>query len=154
MNDAERARVRNRQVGFVFQFYHLLPELNALENVMLPMMVMAGRTENMNNIRSRAKVALEAAGMGSRLDHKPSQLSGGEQQRVAIARALINEPRVLLCDEPTGNLDSVTGAGIIDMLMTFAKGASRTLVMVTHDHEVAARCGRVIAMKDGLLAAA
>jgi len=151
MNDETRAGVRNADIGFVFQFYHLLPELNALENVMLPVFIGSRGRISMTEIRSRAKVALERVGLGSRLDHKPNQLSGGEQQRVAIARALLNEPRLVLCDEPTGNLDSKTGEEVIALLLSLSREKGRTLVMVTHDENIARRCSRTIHMKDGLL---
>lgn len=151
MNDAARARVRSRDVGFVFQFYHLFPELTALENVLFPMMVVTGGLRAMRDASVRAKVALEQVGLSGRLDHKPNQLSGGEQQRVAIARAMINEPRLLLCDEPTGNLDSKTGAGVIETLMVLNQGRARTIILVTHDEGIAKRCSRTVYIKDGRL---
>lgn len=151
LNDRDRARLRNRDVGFVFQFYHLFPELSALENVLFPMLVMTGGSRQTRNALARARIALEQVGLADRLAHKPHQLSGGEQQRVAIARAMINEPRVLLCDEPTGNLDSRTGEAIIETLMTLNQGQARTIVMVTHDEAIARRCSRVVHIKDGIL---
>jgi predicted ABC-type transport system involved in lysophospholipase L1 biosynthesis ATPase subunit len=151
MNDAARAAARNADIGFVFQFYHLLPELNAFENVMLPVFVASRGRVSMKEMRSRAKMALERVGLGARLDHKPSQLSGGEQQRVAISRALVNEPRLLLCDEPTGNLDSKTGEEVIALLLNLSREKDRTLVIVTHDESIAARCSRTVHMRDGLL---
>jgi len=151
MNDASRAAVRNADLGFVFQFYHLLPELNAFENVMLPVFIGSRGRLPMAEIHARAKAALDRVGLGSRLDHKPNQLSGGEQQRVAIARALLNEPRLVLCDEPTGNLDSKTGEEVIALLLSISREKGRTLVMVTHDENIARRCSRTIRMKDGLL---
>jgi predicted ABC-type transport system involved in lysophospholipase L1 biosynthesis ATPase subunit len=151
MNDAARAGVRSVSIGFVFQFYHLLPELNALENVMLPVFVSSRGRVSMAEMRSRAKVALERVGLGTRLDHKPNQLSGGEQQRVAISRALVNEPQLLLCDEPTGNLDSKTGEEVIRLLLNLSREKGRTLVIVTHDEGIARCCSRTIHMKDGLL---
>jgi lipoprotein-releasing system ATP-binding protein len=151
MNDVTRAGVRSVNIGFVFQFYHLLPELNALENVMLPVFVSTRGRVPMAEMRSRARVALERVGLGARLDHKPSQLSGGEQQRVAISRALVNEPKLLLCDEPTGNLDSKTGGEVISLLLGISQEKGRTLVIVTHDEGIATRCSRTIHMKDGLL---
>jgi lipoprotein-releasing system ATP-binding protein len=151
LNDRDRARLRNRDVGFVFQFYHLFPELSALENVLFPMLVMTGGSRQTRDAMARARIALEQVGLADRLEHKPHQLSGGEQQRVAIARAMINEPRVLLCDEPTGNLDSRTGEAIIETLMTLNQSRARTIVMVTHDEAIARRCSRVVHIKDGIL---
>ena len=144
-------RYRNRDVGFVFQFYHLLPELTVLENAMLPALVglsrmkwLSGRSE----LRQRATDLLESCGLSHRLRHRPAELSGGERQRVAIARALINGPKILLADEPTGNLDIRTGGGILDLLAaTHAQGM--TLVMVTHDEAVAARAQRRVRITDG-----
>ena len=151
MYDRERSQLRNRDVGFVFQFYHLFPELTALENVLFPMMVVTNGMRQMKGAQARAKVALEQVGLSGRLDHKPNQLSGGEQQRVAIARAMINEPRLLLCDEPTGNLDSKTGEAIIETLMTLNQGRARTIIIVTHDEMIAKRCSRTVYIKDGVL---
>ena len=151
MNDEARSGVRNADIGFVFQFYHLLPELNALENVMYPVFIASRGRIAMAEMRSRAKAALERVGLGLRLDHKPSQLSGGEQQRVAIARALMNEPRLVFCDEPTGNLDSRSGEEVITLLFGLSREKGRTLVMVTHDEKIASRCSRTIRMRDGLL---
>jgi ABC-type lipoprotein export system ATPase subunit len=139
---------RNRSVGFVFQAYHLLPELTALENVCLAARIArisAGEAAN------RAKELLGRVGLSERLDHKPSELSGGEQQRVAIARALVNEPILLLADEPTGNLDSHTGMEIIDLLKQLRAEKSMTLVIATHDSKVAATAPRVIQLVDGLV---
>lgn len=142
---------RNRDIGFVFQFYHLLPELNVLENAMLPAMVgnlfprLSGRARE---ARASATTLLESFGLGHRLHHRPAQLSGGERQRVAIARALANAPRVLLADEPTGNLDVKTGEGILDLLSErHARGL--TVVIVTHDPLVAARADRIVRLTDG-----
>ena len=142
---------RNRRVGFVFQAYHLLPELTALENVCLP-----GRIARVStgDARQRAGELLARVGLKDRLDHKPSELSGGEQQRVAIARALINEPVLLLADEPTGNLDSRTGGEIMELLQSLRMEKQTTLVIATHDTKVAAIAPRVIELVDGLIAAA
>ncbi len=144
-------RYRNRDVGFVFQFYHLLPELTVLENAMLPAMVGVGRlawATRRAAIRDAAAGLLETCGLGHRLGHRPAELSGGERQRVAIARALVNRPRILLADEPTGNLDEATGAGILDLLAAqHARGL--TLLMVTHDAGVAARAGRTVRIANG-----
>jgi ABC-type lipoprotein export system ATPase subunit len=139
---------RNRSIGFVFQAYHLLPELTALENVCLP-----GRVARLahGEVEARARHLLDRVGLAQRLDHKPSELSGGEQQRVAIARALINEPVLLLADEPTGNLDSKTGHEIMDLLKTIRDERHMTLVIATHDAKVAASALRVMELVDGLV---
>ena len=151
MSGGELNRYRNKTVGFVFQFYHLLDELNVLENVILPAMVPAGviRWLSMRgSVRRRGRELLEAVGLGERAAHKPYQLSGGERQRAAIARALVNEPKLLLADEPTGNLDSATGNGILELLEKLHR-AGQTIVMVTHDERVAKRAGRIITLADG-----
>ncbi len=148
----ELNRFRNKMVGFVFQFYHLLDELSVLENVFLPVMVsrsvvgwlFGGR----KRARKRAKELLAQLGLGERANHKPYQLSGGERQRVAIGRALMNEPRLLLVDEPTGNLDSATGNGILDVFEELNR-AGQTIVMVSHDERIAQRAGRIITLTDG-----
>lgn len=140
-----QAKIRNEQMGFVFQGYFLLPELTALENVMLPGMIGARTDEN------RAAESLRAVGLGERLQHLPPELSGGEQQRVAIARALVNDPQIIFADEPTGNLDSKTGAGIIDLLLTLARENQRTLLVVTHDPQLATRGDRQLHIADGKL---
>ena len=145
------ARLRNEEVGFIFQAYYLLPELDALENVCLPARMArkpAARAEQ------RGRELLERVGLKDRLEHKPYELSGGEQQRVAIARALINEPDVILADEPTGNLDSHTGDEIIDLLVALRAEKQTTLVLATHDARVAARAPRVIELVDGQVAGA
>jgi putative ABC transport system ATP-binding protein/lipoprotein-releasing system ATP-binding protein len=139
------ARLRNRRMGFIFQSYHLLPELTALENVLLPSMLGGKRRED------HARSLLDRVGLSSRLDHLPSQLSGGEQQRVAIARSLVNDPGILFADEPTGNLDAATGAGIIDLLLGIAREDRRTFVAVTHDPALATRGDRQLFLRDGLL---
>jgi ABC-type lipoprotein export system ATPase subunit len=143
---------RNRDVGFVFQFYHLLPELTVLENAMLPAMVGLSRlswlTGRRTELHERAAELLGVCGLGHRLKHRPAELSGGERQRVAIARALINKPRILLADEPTGNLDVRTGGGILD-LMAEQQSKGLTMVMVTHDPAVAARAHRQVRIVDG-----
>ena len=146
--DRQLTDFRNRRVGFVFQAYHLLPELTALENVCLPARVarIAAGTA-----AKRAAGLLSRVGLQDRLDHKPSELSGGEQQRVAIARALINEPELLLADEPTGNLDSHTGGEIIELLKSLRLEKQMTLVIATHDAKVAASAPRVIELVDGLI---
>src|SRR5690348_11796211 len=145
----ELALLRNEEVGFIFQAYYLLPELDALENVCLP-----GRMARMPaaQAEARGRELLERVGLKERLEHKPYELSGGEQQRVAIARALINEPDLILADEPTGNLDSHTGEEIIDLLVTLRAKKQTTLVMATHDAKVAARAPNVIELVDGQIA--
>jgi lipoprotein-releasing system ATP-binding protein len=140
---------RNRKIGFIFQAYHLLPELDALENVCLPARlarVPAGTAEQ------KGRELLERVGLGERMEHKPYELSGGEQQRVAIARALINSPELLLADEPTGNLDSHTGEQIIDLLCTLRTELQTTLIIATHDAKVASRAPRVMELIDGRIA--
>lgn len=141
----QRALARNRTMGFVFQHYFLLPDLTALENVLLPAMIGGRRAE------ARARELLDRVGLTARIDHLPTELSGGEQQRVAIARALINDPGILYADEPTGNLDAATGAGVMDMLMTVVNESQKTLVVVTHDQTLAQRGDRRLIIKEGLL---
>jgi len=138
------ARLRGEKIGIVFQFFHLLPSLTALENVLVPM-ELAGVT----GARERAAALLADVGLTGRGHHYPSQLSGGEQQRVAIARALANDPPILLADEPTGNLDSTTGRHVIDLLISLNRDRGRTLVLVTHDPELAVVADEVIALRDG-----
>ncbi len=148
---ARENRYRNRDVGFVFQFYHLLPELTVLENAMIPALVGLGRlqfAQEKKAITERAATLLTDFGLSHRLKHRSSELSGGERQRVAIARALINRPRVLLADEPTGNLDVKTGHGILDLIAS-RHGTGTTVVMVTHDQAIAARASRQIHLADG-----
>ncbi|GEP42760.1 ABC transporter ATP-binding protein [Brevifollis gellanilyticus] len=140
-----RAQMRNTTMGFVFQHYFLLPELTALENVCLPAMIGGKKAE------ARARELLDKVGLSKRLDHLPTELSGGEQQRVAIARALINDPGILYADEPTGNLDASTGSGVIDMLLQIVNEAKKTLVVVTHDQVLAKRGDRRLILKEGKL---
>ena len=142
--NSEINRYRNQDVGFVFQFYHLLPELNVLENVVLPSII-SGRSQN-----ERASNLLEQFGLSHRIGHRPRELSGGERQRVAIARALINNPSVLLADEPTGNLDEDTGTEILDVLKQLHDDGL-TIVMVTHDNQIANRADRTVHLKMGLI---
>jgi putative ABC transport system ATP-binding protein len=146
LDEDGRARVRARSVGFVFQSFHLVPSLNALENVMLPL-ELAGAPE----ARRDALAIIDQVGLGDRRSHYPSQLSGGEKQRVAIARAFATGPAVLFADEPTGNLDSGTGGTIMELMFELNRNSSTTLVLVTHDRSLAARCGRVLSLEAGRL---
>jgi lipoprotein-releasing system ATP-binding protein len=149
LNGGQRSALRNAKIGFVFQFYHLLPEFSALENVAMPALIK--RSQGHKVTRSQAKKLLKLVGLESRIDHRPGALSGGEQQRVAIARALINGPRLLLCDEPTGNLDSGTGQEIIELVHRLNKEEKTTVVIVTHEEGIAARADKVVNIKDGRL---
>ena len=146
LDEDGRAAVRGQAVGFVFQSFQLLPALNALENVMLPL-ELAGRAD----AESAARTWLERVGLGQRVTHYPKHLSGGEQQRVALARAFVTQPKVLFADEPTGNLDASTGAEIIELMFALNREHGVTLVLVTHDEQLAARCGRVLRMEAGSL---
>lgn len=150
LDDAARARIRNDKIGFVFQFYHLLPEFTALENVFLPAMIQQSHIKK-KQLEEMGADLLGKVGLKGRSTHKPYQLSGGEQQRVAIARALINHPQIVFCDEPTGNLDSESGQGIIQLLMELNERDNQTLVIVSHDEDVAKRSHRIIHIKDGEL---
>ena len=153
MREGARARERARSIGFVFQSFHLLPELTILENVRLPALALPGgrKPEKIE----RARRLLEAAGLGDRLGHRPAELSGGEQQRAAVARALMNAPALLLADEPTGNLDSLTGMQVLDLVFDLSGSFFETppaLLMVTHSDAIAARCDRTLRLADGRLA--
>lgn len=147
LRGGELSAFRGRKIGFVFQFHHLLPEFTALENVMMPALI-AGQAEK--TARKRAGELLDELGLAERAEHKPSQLSGGEQQRVAIARALINDPAVIFADEPTGNLDSVTKREIQQLFLDLRASHGQSIVIVTHDPELASACDRCLNMKDGL----
>ena len=149
LSSRERTEIRARQIGFVFQSYHLLPELDVLENVLLPTMTFWAMRRSARGHRERAEALLESVGLAERQRHTPLELSGGEQQRVALARALMNEPELVLADEPTGNLDSVTGEQVLGRLFALTRERRHTLVLVTHNTEIAARCDRVIRLKDG-----
>ena len=155
VSSAERSRLRNKQFGFVFQFYHLLPELNVIENTLLGPMIEHSwwqwRSRRAAH-RERAAEVLQQLGMEHRMKHRPNQLSGGERQRVAIARALMNQPKVLFADEPTGNLDAETGLQIMSVLEGLHRERGQTIVMVTHDRQIAHRADRVLVLKDGRLA--
>jgi putative ABC transport system ATP-binding protein len=146
LDEDGRAAARAKHVGFVFQSFHLIPSLTALENVMLPL-ELAGRAD----ARATARAVLQQVGLGPRLGHYPKQLSGGEQQRVAIARAFVTRPAVLFADEPTGNLDTATGSRVIELLFDLNSANGTTLVLVTHDREIARRCSRVIELDAGRL---
>ncbi|MEX2051050.1 MAG: ABC transporter ATP-binding protein [Steroidobacteraceae bacterium] len=146
LDEDGRAAARAKHVGFVFQSFHLVPSLTALENVMLPL-ELAGRSD----ARATARTVLQQVGLGPRLGHYPRQLSGGEQQRVAIARAFVTRPAVLFADEPTGNLDTATGARVIELLFDLNAANGTTLVLVTHDREIARRCSRIVEMDAGKL---
>jgi lipoprotein-releasing system ATP-binding protein len=150
---SSRAGLRNRVLGFVFQFYHLLPELDALENTTLPARLAGARGARLHEYRSKAKGTLEAFGLGERLHHRPGKLSGGEQQRVAIARALLMEPKLLIADEPTGNLDRSTGDRVLDLLFEEQQKRGFALLLVTHDQRLAKRCERIVHMEDGQIQA-
>jgi len=145
---AELARVRNEQIGFVFQFHHLLPDLSALENVALPLLVARSKPRE---ARAKANEMLGAVGLSGRASHRPGELSGGEQQRAAIARALVHEPRLVLADEPTGNLDARTGAGIAALLSTLARTRGAAIVVATHNEQLADACDRTLVLQDGRL---
>jgi putative ABC transport system ATP-binding protein len=148
----ERALLRNRKIGFVFQNFNLLPRTSALQNVIMPLSY-AEKRLSYRECRERGAALLERVGLGSRLDHHPSQMSGGQQQRVAIARALINEPPLLFADEPTGNLDSKTSREILDMFQELNETQGITIILVTHDTNVAASAKRTIRMQDGMIQA-
>ena len=152
LNDAELAVVRNKRIGFVFQSFNLLPRTTALQNVELPMIY--NRTGiSARERKARAKAALEVVGLGDRLDHKPQELSGGQQQRVAIARALVNNPAIILADEPTGNLDSIASAEIMAIFQRLNKEQNITVVFVTHEPDIAVHTRRILRMRDGHLVA-
>ena len=149
LDEEARARLRRRRVGFVFQSFHLLPALNAEENVMLPL-----ELDGHDDARERATDALARVGLGARRHHYPAQLSGGEQQRVALARAFVHGPEILFADEPTGNLDQRTGASVGDLLFALNREHATTLVLVTHDAKLAARCARNLHLREGRIVGA
>ncbi len=148
MSDVERTRIRRTEIGFVYQFHHLLPEFTALENVVIPQRI-AGLERR--EAERRARELLRIFGLGERVDHRPAELSGGEQQRVAIARAVANAPKLLLADEPTGNLDPPTAERVFKQLLQFIHGAGLAAIIATHNFELAARMDRIVRLEDGLL---
>ena len=146
LNDKELAHLRNRTVGFVFQFHHLMPEFSALENVMMPKLI-AG--EGIKSIENKAIELLDEVGLKDRKDHKPGELSGGEQQRVAVARALINDPKIVIADEPSGNLDRSTAESLHNLILELNRNRNQTFVLATHNLELAQRANRIFKLKDG-----
>ena len=144
MNDAKLSRFRSEKIGFIFQFFNLIPELTARENIILPYLISNSKKKN-NFVTELSK----KLGIDDRLDHYPAMLSGGQQQRVAIARALINNPDILLCDEPTGNLDSKSANEVISLLHDLSKNESKSVIIVTHDNQIAQECDRIITIADG-----
>ncbi len=148
LSDAQRGRVRNETIGFIYQFHHLLPEFSARENVAMPLLI---RRQKKADALAKADALLARVGLGERLTHRPSQLSGGERQRAAVARALITEPKLVLADEPTGNLDRGTGEQVLELMLSLNRDFATSLVIVTHDPTIAARMDRELTLDDGQL---
>lgn len=149
LSPAARAEIRATRVGFVFQAFHLLPELDLVENILLPALSRPGAWRRGAALRREALALIERVGLSARVGHRPDELSGGEQQRAALARALVNRPDLILADEPTGNLDSESGERVLDLLFGLVRQGGRTLIIVTHNREVAARCDRTLTLTDG-----
>ncbi|MBC2699009.1 MAG: ABC transporter ATP-binding protein [ANME-2 cluster archaeon] len=149
MSDKQRSRTRNKELGFIFQYHHLLPDFNALENVMMPLLISGVKS---SQAREVARKVLDEVGLGDRMDHRPNQLSGGQNQRVAIARALVNKPSIVIGDEPTGNLDSKASENIYELLRKLNREHNQTFILVTHDERMAAKTDRIIRLVDGRVA--
>jgi putative ABC transport system ATP-binding protein len=151
LSDKEISQYRNKEIGLVFQEFHLQPHLTLLENVEIPLMFSSGKKRKEATIQKKAKELLELVDVGDRMNHRPSEISGGQKQRTCIAREIINKPQILLADEPTGNLDSITGKSIIDLLKKLHNKEKMTLIVVTHDRDIAQLADRIIEIKDGRL---
>ncbi|MCD4809638.1 MAG: ABC transporter ATP-binding protein [Methanosarcinales archaeon] len=149
MSDKQRSRTRNKELGFIFQYHHLLPDFNALENVMMPLLISGIKS---SQAREVARRVLDEVGLGDRIEHRPNQLSGGQNQRVAIARALVNKPSIVIGDEPTGNLDSKASENIYELLRKLNREHNQTFILVTHDERMAAKTDRIIRLVDGRIA--